>query len=349
VTALTFIMLIGAARPVEACICGGPTNTCGVLSAAATVLEATVISTEVAPSTMSADMLAGSASFTLSSDVRVVSLGDVTVLRGAESTTVVTARNSSSCGYEFTPGTRYLIVANRTPDGQLSVSRCGLTRPLAEARGLREYFQRLRLSAGPQPGQVWGWVRRASRWIDFTREFTAVPDAEVTFEGPVRRSIRTGADGYFLATNLTEGHYAVTVTTPPGVSALGRVPSTQVDLAVTPMGACQELGFVAPIISAISGAVVDEEGRPVANAFVTIRLPDQNNYSRGSAGGGYTTGADGRYEFTDLPPGRYAIGVNSGRGQGGQLAPGEVLVLLRFGERRALDPLVVRRRLMERH
>jgi hypothetical protein len=96
--------------------------------------------------------------------------------------------------------------------------------------------------------------------------------------------------------------------------------------------ACAQLDFIAPIMSAISGVVVDQLGQPRGNVFVQLRLPDQVDLARGAAGAGYTTGPDGRFLFTDLPPGRYEIGFKTGG----------TIVTLALGERRVLPPLVVR-------
>ena len=338
-TIVTVAALVIRPAVAKACTCMAPVKTCGVLTGAASVLEATVDSIRLVPSPIpQAALASGAASFsTFSNDVRVVTLRDVKAWRGAGSTTVITARDSASCGYEFEIGTRYLIVADAATGGHLAVSRCGLTRRLSEAQGLIDYIRLLGATGSRPPIRVWGQVMRATRWIDFTREYTGVADARVTLDGATRRSIRTGPDGRFVAADLPPGRYRATVTAPSPLP-LGRSRPWDFELGATSATACLELDFVVPIESSISGVVVDERGQPVRGVFVRLHLPDQRDYSRGWAGGGYTTDALGRYEFKDLPPGRYAIGLH----EPGDPAPATI-VSLRLGERLILQPLIVRR------
>jgi hypothetical protein len=249
----------------------------------------------------------------------------------------VTAADGAACGYEFQIGMRYLIVADGTTGGYLAVSRCGLTRPLDEATGLVDYLRLSGATGSRPPIRVWGRVTRAARWIDFAREYTGVPDVQVTIEGPTRRSMRTGPNGHFVAADLAPGRYRATVTAPSAMP-LGPVEPWDFELGTTPDSACLELNFVVPIESSISGVVIDERGQPLGGAFVTLHLPDQRDHSQGSAGGGFTTDAQGRYEFKDLPPGRYAIGVGTSRDPAAA-----TIVSIRLGERLVLRPLIVRR------
>jgi hypothetical protein len=49
----------------------------------------------------------------------------------------------------------------------------------------------------------------------------------------------------------------------------------------------------------------------MAGVFVSLGLADQADAARrGSAGGGTETNEDGRYEFSELPPGRYRVGID---------------------------------------
>jgi hypothetical protein len=323
----------------EACTCVGPINTCGALTEAASVFEATVHSMELARVSTTGALASGAASWsTLSNNVRVVTLRDVKAWRGASSTRIITAPDGAACGYEFEIGRRYLIVAIRATDGQLVVSRCGLTRPVSEAPGLIDYLRLAGGTASRPPIRVWGQVMMASRWIDFAREYAGVPGARVTLDGPTQRSILTGSDGRFVVQDLPPGRYIATVT-PPASIPLGRVPSRDFELGTAPASACLELGFEAPIESSISGVVLDEGGQPLGGVFVRLQLPDQRDHSRGQAGGGYTTDAQGRYDFKGLPPGRYSIELYESRE-----TEAPIIVSLRLGERLVLKPFIVRRR-----
>lgn len=314
----------------DACTCVGPINTCSAISSAAAVFDGTVASVRVGPT---APPEAGSMTIT-GSDVRIVTFRNVTAWRGAAPTSVRTALHGSACGYEFKVGTRYLVVAEASAGGHLAVTRCGLTRPFSEATGLVDYL-RLPVETGTKPPvRIWGQVTRASRWTDFAREHTGVPQARVVIDGPVRQSIRTDADGRFLLDDLPPGRYSATVL-PPATLPLGQAASREFELGTTAATACLELDFVAPIDSSISGVVVDAAGAPLAGAFVRLQLLDQRDFSRGAAGAGATTDAQGSYRFTDLPPGRYSIGVGA---SSDEAAAREVS--LRLGQRIVLQPFI---------
>jgi hypothetical protein len=107
------------------------------------------------------------------------------------------------------------------PDGRLSVTRCGPTRPLSEASGLLEYIQTFK---GPATqARVWGQVKMPVRWIEFGQDFDPVPAARVTANGPRRRSVLTGADGRYSMADLPHGLYTVSVAWPSALPQLGDV------------------------------------------------------------------------------------------------------------------------------
>ena len=317
-------------------------NTCEQLTSAAAVLEATVESTQV---------IRSSATVWSSTDPCMVVLSDVKALRGP-AVTVVNATDSS-CGVDFKNGVRYLIVAYRAADGGLWVSKCGLTRPLSQAQGLLDYLQLPIRAGAPLPSRVWGQVQRATNPADFESDAIGVPGAQVTFQGSTTHSVTTRDDGRYVITGMPPGRYTITVNPPAGIPELGPArPWTDFDLSYkSPL--CAEMNFWAQINSSISGVVVDEKGQPVRNVFVQLQFPDQADLSRGRAGAGYTTGPDGRYEFTDLPPARYVVGLNPEHQQDSNVHPfapasaltasGAAVITLAFGERITLSPLVARR------
>lgn len=342
---IAFLTVGGSHTRAERRSCMWLPNTCEMLAEAAAVLEATVESTEI---------IRSSPTVWSSTDSCTVVLSDVKAWRGAAASVVSTSE--STCAADFKKGVRYLIVAYRGADGGLRAGiSCGLTRPLSEAQGLLDYLQ-LAIPAGtPPPSRVWGQVKRATKWEDYTREFVGVPDAQVTFRGKTTRSVTTGADGRYVVTGLPAGDYTITVNPPAAIPELGPAePLNDFDLSYRSAPACAEMDFVTQIKSAISGVVVDEKGQPVNNVFVQLQFPGQIDLSRGRAGAGYTTGPDGSYEFTGLPPGRYVIGLNLERKDNYSLlfpfapveavtASGATVITLAFGERMTLRPIVARR------
>lgn len=338
----------------EACMCFMAPDNCHDLAAASAVFEATVEFTQLgsrSASSAAALPTEAASSTLLSGDVVIATLRDVKRLRGAASSIVITASDDSACGYTFHAGTRYLIVATRLPGGQLAVTKCGLTRPLSDRDELLDYIRTL--DGPPAQTRMWGAIMMPVRWVDFSQDFGPVPAARVTVTGPATRSVTTGPDGRYVFADLPHGLYTVNVELPRALPQLDPIPPWSFTLDNDTAHACVVSGAVAPVRSAISGVIVDDDARPLSGVFVQLGLADQLDRSRGSAGAGTQSDADGRYRFEHLPPGRYLVGLNIwGRGPNPSspfaetyagTTAGETAIPLAFGGSVTLDPIRARR------
>lgn len=332
----------GVPAPAEACSCGG--GRCGDIATADTVLIATVEAIRLENPGGSAEARASSPGLRFG-PVRVASLRGVRALRGAPAASVVTAMHNVSCGYDFQAGRRYLIVAQREANGTLSVSTCGLTRPIEEAEALIDYLAMTRDAT--RQTRVWGRVSRETRWADFTPEYQPMPGATVTFSGPVDRAVTTARDGRYVVSGLEPGRYRVNVRPPADLLHVGAVSSREIELLGA--DACAEVDFAMRGTGTIRGRIVDATGAPLAGVFVRLGLADQRDLSRGLAGSGAETDGDGWFELRHLPPGRYLVGLSLERNNGpfamarARTLDGDPVVTLPFGGTVELPPLVARR------
>jgi hypothetical protein len=147
-----------------------------------------------------------------------------------------------------------------------------------------------------------------------TNSATGVPvvRAHVTLNrGQQRFGALTGVDGRFSISPLPGANYDISVDAPgfqplPGFwgVSLNRLAlrsgedKNGLDIALTPSGA-------------ISGRVLDAEGQPLQGMSLSILSVEGVIYGDPSplpsVGGGGSSDPDGRYRFSNLPPGRYRV------------------------------------------
>lgn len=291
-----FFALLPVAK-VDACSCGPPD--CRNAASYDAVFEATVES--LVPPPQRPDGLWSSG------DPLTVRLGNVRALRGDPPSQVITAQDTVSCGYDFVVGQRYLIFAMRsTDDGQLHVASCGLTRPLAGASSLVRYVKSL--SAPSTGGRIWGRVvvphARPSRTAPLGEPMAL---AEVSLSGPRTAVTRTTTSGEFELVDLPPGSYTIGVANPPERPELSFTPQ---DVLLENTYACGDLTFLARIDSLVEGTVVDQHGTPMSGVFIML-VPWPADGDRPGMHGGWGTNTDdqGRYQFRDVPAGRYTARI----------------------------------------
>lgn len=120
----------------------------------------------------------------------------------------------------------------------------------------------------------------------------------------------TDSDGNYGFTKLPVGRYTVSAAPPPDRKGLIAIPDLDVTVDVTHR--CAMANFMARNDGRISGRVVDATGAPMPALLVYLQpLP----YVYGdSLDMGSETDAAGQYQFTEVPEGRYRVGINFLRG-----------------------------------
>lgn len=285
-----------------------------------------------------------------------VEFADVETFLGPRTpaTSVFTMREESLCGYSFEEGERYVVYAHRSADGTFGASICSRTRPLSEAG---DDLRFLRTLAGQPPARarISGTVKHWER--DLARD-------EPTDGGPVPNALITlrGVSKTFHATTDRRGRYDVLV--PPdryeidATAAAPLVPLFRGPQSVTlpDPRACFVADFLFSFGGRISGAVRLASGEPAVG--VDVQLVAASDAGKiGKTGDIHTlrerSDSSGRFEFTELPSGRYLVGIDLTRETDRELmfpptfhpgtgnAASATIVRLKDGEHRTLEPIAL--------
>jgi protocatechuate 3,4-dioxygenase beta subunit len=269
----------------------------------------------------------------IGADTFELSLDDVVSLRGASATTIRT-----SFDY-LRPGQRYVFVAFSRGNGGLGIGGCGgRAFDASRVAGLKAWIASL--AAPATGGHLFGavFVPATSPGIDAE---TPIAGARVTARGPIVVEEVTDAQGQFAFTGLPDGKYEVSVV--PGA------PSGSVTIARTTAAlligdhAAASADLFASVTGAVSGRVVDEAGRPVANKTLRLTVALSAGDPERSAYWLATTDADGRYTASDVRPGRYllTLGTPFAYVHGATLS-GDTEVAVGWAEHVEMQPIVAR-------
>jgi hypothetical protein len=241
---------------------------------------------------------------------------------------IVTGMGGGDCGYRFTTGARYLVYAWKTPSSRLSTGICSRTQPLDKAEEDIRYL--MSIPATGTGGRVYG---RVHEWRRDPAEATAVdygPVENVTVMvrgATFAREVFTDALGQYELPNLPVGEITVSVIPPAGFD----MPYLERKLELKDLRACSEMDFTISQTGSVSGMVIDASGRPVADVAIDAVAAELAGFDPPPFQHPARTDNRGVFEFEDLPPGRYVIGVNltrrPGARQGGQplFLPGTAL------------------------
>lgn len=209
--AMVICACVMGASVVDACDCG-QAATCGTLWNADLVFVGTLeqghrsIDT---PASMSASA---------AGNWPVVTLAVEKWLRGEPvgKNVVLNSRAMGLCAYQFVPQTRYVVFANRAPDGLWAVSLCGGTVALDSQQGhetLREIRSMLTSRA---PGRVAGR-------ISFESEPVIGADVRLWSE-KATMATRTDHQGMFRFPRVPPGRYLLSATAPPNAAEVSPIP-----------------------------------------------------------------------------------------------------------------------------
>ncbi|MFC5290891.1 SdrD B-like domain-containing protein [Actinokineospora guangxiensis] len=127
---------------------------------------------------------------------------------------------------------------------------------------------------------------------------------------PVDRTVVSGDDGAYTFAGVVGGTYDLIETQPTGYDDGRETPGTAGGTATPPdsiTGIELDPGEAATgylfgefVVNSITGRVVDDLGRGIADVPITLTRPDGTSTT-------VNTGPDGRYTFADLPPGTYSV------------------------------------------
>jgi len=342
-------LILASAREARACSCAGSGPPCQSVFQADAIFAGTVRGITALPDD---DLPPPPPGSTRIPRALRVDFADVQVYRGQDATTsVLTAGSGAACGYQFKQGERYLVYATRQVDGkELVTGICSRTRLLAEASEDLGFLQTLSSSRGTGArvyGTITHWERNLS--TGEPKKYGPVRDVFVSVVGPA---------GTFSASTDDRGQYQVTV--PPGKYEIRVLPSAEYvarylhqSVEVGDVRACAVADFSMQFDGRIRGLVRQSTGEPAANVTVQVMAAEDVGRSGNIQTLNTQSDAGGSFEFLDVSPGRYVVGVDLKRGMDPKVVfpptfhPGTpnhslaTIVQLEGGQHRDLEPMTL--------
>jgi 5-hydroxyisourate hydrolase-like protein (transthyretin family) len=226
--------------------------------------------------------------------------------RGVQDATVevTTGMGGGDCGYEFKDRERYVVYAHRSSNGRLVTGICTRTRLASLAADDLTFLGQL--SSPSVSGHVFGVVTHWSRDLAFGDSKTRpVPFAHLLLRGPgAARDAQTDEHGRYDMAGVPAGVYEVQAV-PPAVFSAKNLHRT---IEIRDSRACFAADFQVQYDGRLSGVAFTSDGQPAAGVQVELISGDRlwTSAERLTT----KTDRDGRFEFGDVSPGRYGVGVS---------------------------------------
>ena len=307
------LALLACAARAEACACTRAGSPCDALGGAAAVFVGTV--TNVIEGERRTKP-GGALEF----KPRLVTFAVGQPLFGAAGAEVVVATGigGGDCGYKFERGASYLVYAYPGENGShLYTSVCTRTRPAARADEDLWYLRGV--AAAPTTATVSGRVERKLPYPGPDGFRGNVPAAGLTLTaeaGGQTREVRVDGEGRYRVSGLAPGEVRLRLGLPEKTTTYK--PERLLKVAA---GGCAAEDFYVKDDGRVGGRVFDSEGQPLAGAGVVI--VSAGGDMEMSDGIRAETDAEGRYQLTGIPAGRYLLGINI-RGLPRSIEPAEL-------------------------
>jgi 5-hydroxyisourate hydrolase-like protein (transthyretin family) len=227
-------------------------------------------------------------------------------LRGVQDATVevTTGMGGGDCGYEFKDRERYVVYAHRSSDGRLVTGICTRTRLASQAADDLTFLGQMWSPAAS--GHVFGVVKHWNRDLAFGESKSwPVPFVHLMLRGPGgARDAQTDEHGRYDIAGVPTGVYEVDAI-PPAVFSARNLHRT---IEIRDSRACFAADFNVQYDGRLSGVALTSDGQPAAGVQVELISGDRLWTSAEQLT--TKTDHDGRFEFGDLSPGRYGVGVS---------------------------------------
>jgi hypothetical protein len=223
-----------------------------------------------------------------------------------------TGMGGGDCGFPFQRAKSYVVYAFEDKNGLLVASICSRTAPVEQAQADLAYLRGL--PSSEQFGKVYGLAANGEstqNTYQFDKTFgiwmpSGISGAIVTLTGPAtNRRLEASDDGSFRFDHLSPGKYNVAIVK-DGYSLHEK--SAALDVHA---GGCAFALGILVIDRRIIGKVTGAIGSAAANILVDLvpkRPTGPNELPLPVAR--VTTNKDGAYEFRNLRPGEYYLGIN---------------------------------------